>query len=142
MVLVDSSIWIEAARRQGDLEAKVSLEALLEEYEAATTSPVLLEVLGGARKEDRQRMRGYFDVIPHVLVDAKDWDHAVEFAWQLKDKGHSLPWNDVLIASVAIRRDLRVYAQDKHFEVMAAASGLRLYRPGYGGTYVHEETGG
>lgn len=142
MVLVDSSIWIEASRRQGDLAAKVGLEALLEEYEAATTSPVLLEVLGGARKEERKRMRDYFRVVPHVAVDAKDWDNALTLAWQLKDKGHTLPWNDVLIASVALRRDLRVYAQDKHFEMMAAACGLRLYRPGYGGSYAPVDLGG
>ena len=142
MVLVDSSIWIEASRRQGSLSAKVGLEALLEEYEAATTSPVLLEVLGGARKEVWKRMRGYFDVVPHVPVDAKDWAYAIDFAWQLKDKGHTPPWNDVLIASVALRRNLRVYAEDKHFQMMADVSGLRLYQPGYGGTYVEEETGG
>ena len=54
MVLVDSSVWIEAARRQGDLGCKVALESLLEEYEAAWCSPVRLEVMGGARKEERR----------------------------------------------------------------------------------------
>ena len=57
MILVDSSIWIEAARRQGDLACKVALEAILEEYEAALCSPVKLEVLGGARKEERGRLQ-------------------------------------------------------------------------------------
>ncbi len=142
MVLVDSSIWIEASRRQGDLGAKVALEALLEEYEAATTSPVLLEVLGGARKEERSRMQEYFEVIPHVPVDAKDWENAIALAWRLRDKGHSLPWNDVLIASIALRRDLRVYAQDKHFELMGQVAGVRLYRPGYGGSYTEQDVEG
>jgi predicted nucleic acid-binding protein len=87
-------------------------------------------------------MRDYFGVIPHVAVDAKDWEYAIDFAWRLKDQGHTLPWNDVLIASVALRRDVRVYAQDQHFESMAAVSGLRLYRPGYGGSYAEQESVG
>jgi predicted nucleic acid-binding protein len=142
MVLVDSSIWIEASRRDGDLGAKVALEALLEEYEAATTSPVLLEVLGGARKEERKRMADYFAIIPHIQADAKDWDKAISFAWFLRDKGISAPWNDSLIATVALRRDSRVFARDKHFDAMANMMGLALYRPGYGGSYSPESPEG
>jgi predicted nucleic acid-binding protein len=135
MVLVDSSVWIEAARRQGDLMCKVALEALLEEMEAATCSPVLLEVLGGARKEERRAMGEYFEIIPHIIVGPKDWSRAIAAAWQLRDKGHSVPWNDALIAAVALNRDLRVYAKDKHFELMGEHLGLVLYQPGYGGRF-------
>jgi predicted nucleic acid-binding protein len=142
MVLVDSSIWIEASRRDGDLGAKVALEALLEEYEAATTSPVLLEVLGGARKEERQRMSEYFSIIPHIQAEAKDWDKAVSFAWFLRDKGISAPWNNILIATIALRCDIRVFARGKHFDAMANMMGLTLYRPGLGGTYSPENRGG
>lgn len=141
MVLVDSSIWIESARRDGDIGTKVALEALLEEYEAATTSPVLLEVLGGSRKEERKRMAGYFSIIPHFHVDAQDWEKAISVGWMMRDKGFSLPWNDILIAAVALRRNLRVYAKDEHFESMGLIAGVRLYHPGYGGTYTAEDPG-
>lgn len=57
MALVDSSVWIEAARRQGDLATKVALRALLDECEAALCSPVKLEVLGGARRSGMQPRR-------------------------------------------------------------------------------------
>ncbi|MBC8040902.1 MAG: VapC toxin family PIN domain ribonuclease, partial [Opitutaceae bacterium] len=63
MVLVDSSVWIEAARRQGDLATKVALRALLDEYEAAWCSPVKLEVLGGARREERRALETFFACI-------------------------------------------------------------------------------
>ena len=141
MVLVDSSIWIEAARRQGDLLCKVALESLLEEMEAATCSPVLLEVLDGARKEERRTMGEYFEIIPHLVVGPKDWNRAIALAWQLRDKGHSVPWNDALIAATALNREVRVYAKDKHFELMEKELGLSLYRPGYGGSYSADEDG-
>jgi predicted nucleic acid-binding protein len=135
MVLVDSSIWIEAARRQGDLACKVGLEGLLEVAEAMTCGPVRLEVLGGARVEDRTRLSAYFDCIPYQAMDDQAWDSAKDCAWRLRDKGHSIPWNDILIASLSLRWSCRVYARDQHFEIMHDILAIRLYRPGYGGSY-------
>ena len=80
MVLVDSSVWIEALRRRGDLATKVALEALLEVDGALVTGPILLEVLG-------------------------------------------LLW------------DLRVFAADRHFDILESRERLRRYRPGPGGAY-------
>lgn len=135
MVLVDSSVWIEASRREGDLMCKVALRALLDEYEAVTCSPVLLEVLGGARKDERNEMQEYFGLIPHISAGSQDWKEAVQHAWKLRDNGHSVPWNDLLVATIALRRGLRAFAKDKHFELMSRELGLPLYVPGYGGSY-------
>ena len=64
MVLVDSSVWIEALRRDGRLDVKVALENLLEEYEAAWCGPVKLEVLGGARQQDREKLEAHLSASP------------------------------------------------------------------------------
>ena len=135
MVLVDTSVWIEASRRTGDLAYKVGLENLLEEYEACWCSPVKLEFMGGARKEDRRRLEFYFECIPYCSVEEHHWEAAQRNAWTLRDKGHSLPSNDILIATLAIDLDYRVCAKDQHFQIMAQQLGLRLYAPGYGGRY-------
>jgi predicted nucleic acid-binding protein len=135
MVLVDSSVWIEAARREGDLACKVGLEGLLEAAEAMYCGPVRLEVLGGARVQDRKRISSYFDCIPHKAIDDDAWEFAKDCAWRLRDKGQTIPWNDILIGSVARRWDCRVYAKDQHFEIMRDVLGLRLYKSGYGGSY-------
>lgn len=136
MVIVDSSVWIEAARRRGDLACKVALEALLEEYEAALCAPVRLEVLGGARKEDRRGLSAGFAVIPYVPVTEKTWQLALENAWKLRDNGAQAPWNDVLIASLSMEHGCRVFARDKHFELMKGIIGVLLYEPSYGGSYA------
>ena len=135
MVLVDSSIWIEAARRHGDLKVKVALEALLEEGEATWCGPVKLEVLGGARKEERRALEHYFAVIPYVPLRDEAWEHAKQLAWRVRDGGLTVPWNDILIAGISLKLGCRVYAQDKHFEAMAPLIGLSLYQPSYGGSY-------
>lgn len=135
MVLVDSSVWIEGLRRRGSLAVKLSLEGLLEAYEAQWCSPVRLEVLGGARKEERSRLGRHFSVIPYRPVREDDWERAVALAWRLRDGGLTVPWLGVLIAAVAIHDGVRLYALDAHFEEIAARTGLRLYRPGYGGAF-------
>lgn len=135
MVLVDTSVWIEASRRKGELAYKVGLENLLDEYEAAWCSPVKLEFLAGARKEDRTKLAFWFDCIPYRPLEERHWELAKAHAWKLRDQGHTLPWNDILIAAMALDLDMRVYAKDKHFEQMAEMIDLRLYAPGYGGRY-------
>jgi len=135
MVVVDSSVWIEAARREGVLEFKVGLEGLLEAAEAGFCGPIKLEVLGGARTQDRKRMSAYFACIPYRTIDDSAWEFAMQCAWRLRDQGHSLPWNDILIGSLSIRWACRVYAKDQHFEIMRDVIGVRLYKPSYGGSF-------
>ena len=141
MVLVDSSVWIEAGRRAGQLEYKVGLENLLDAYEAFWCGPVKLEVLGGARIQERKALSEYFSIIPYKPMDDTAWEFAKECYQKLRDKGHTLPFNDVLIASLSIKWVCRVYAKDEHFEVMRDVIGVRLYKPGYGGKYEHDVGG-
>lgn len=135
MVLVDSSAWIEGFRKNGKLEVKLALEGLLEAYEAQWCSPVRLEVLGGARKEERTRLGNHFSVIPYRPCKQEDWDRAVVLAWKLRGNGLNVPWLDVLIASIAIHDNIRLYALDAHFTEISRQTSLGLYRPGYGGMF-------
>ena len=136
MVLVDSSVWIESLRRDGNVYVKLALENLLEEYEAAWCGPVKLEVLGGARKQDREQLEAHFECIPYFQMKDHAWDAAKKIAWRLRDKGCNPPWNDVLIAALSVQAECRIYSIDKHFEQMReAGAGIVLYEPGYGGNY-------
>jgi len=141
MVLVDSSAWIESLRRQGDMRVKLAVEGLLEAYEAQWCSPIRLEVLGGARMEERARLGEHFSVIPYRPCREDDWDRAVALAWRLRGRGLTVPWLDVLIAAIAIHDGTRLYAIDAHFKEIANHSGLMLYRPGYGGSFNDADDG-
>ena len=136
MVLVDSSVWIEALRRSGRLDVKLALEGLLEEYEASWCGPVKLEVLGGARPQERKALEEQFSYIPYFPMTDAAWDAAKNLAWRLRDQGCTAPWNDILIASLSVKAGCRIYAVDKHFNLMyEAGAGICLYEPGYGGKY-------
>ncbi|MSU20781.1 MAG: VapC toxin family PIN domain ribonuclease [Pedosphaera sp.] len=135
MVLVDSSVWIEAGRRDGKLEVKVALEGLLEEYEALWCGLVKLEVLGSARSEERKRLDEFFECIPYKPMPDEGWEFAKECARRLRDKGLNIPATDILIASLVVTLQCRVYAVDQHFDLMAPVLGFQLYQPGYGGKF-------
>ncbi len=139
MVLVDSSIRIEAFRRNGDVRVKLAVKSLIAEYQAARCSVVKGEVIGGARPEERKHLVADFALIPYLQVIEKDWDWAVAAAWRLQTKGLVVKLTDLLVAAVAERCNLRVYAQDKHFEMMLDHLGIRLYQPGYNGMFNAEE---
>lgn len=141
MVLVDSSAWIESLRRNGDMRVKLAVEGLLEAYEAQWCSPVRLEVLGGARLEERAHLGKRFSVIPYRPCREDDWDRAVALAWRLRGKGLTVPWLDVLIAAIAIHDVVRLYTIDAHFHEIAKHTGLLLYRPGYGGSFNDMDDG-
>jgi predicted nucleic acid-binding protein len=138
MVLVDTSVWIEASRREGDPGCKLGLEGLLEEYMVAICGPVKLEFLGGARREERKWLQEKLACLPEIPIETRHWESACKNAWILRDAGQSVPWNDVLIATVALDNDMRAYARDTHFQIMAERIGLRLYEPGYSGRYSPE----
>ena len=141
MVLVDSSAWIESLRRNGDMRVKLAVEGLLEAYEAQWCTPVRLEVLGGARAEEREHLGKRFSVIPYRPCREDDWDRAISLAWRLRGKGLTVPWLDVLISAIAIHDGVRLYAIDAHFQEIAKYSGLMLYRPGYGGSFSEVDDG-
>jgi predicted nucleic acid-binding protein len=141
MVLVDTSVWIECARREGRLDCKTGLQGLVEVAEAVICGPIKLEVLAGARAQDRPRLSAGLECIPLKMIDDGAWDFALHCAWRLHDQGHTVPWNDLLIASLSLQWGCRVYAADPHFQLMGEVLGVRLYQPGDGGQYQPERPG-
>ena len=136
MVIVDSSVWIETLRRDGRFEVKVALENLLEGYAAAWCGPVKLEVLGGARPDERKALAEHFSCLPYYPMNDLAWESAKNLAWRLRAKGCLAPWNDILIGALSVKAGCRIYAIDQHFDLMHQAEvGIRLYRPGHGGKY-------
>lgn len=138
MVLVDTSAWIEFFRRDGDTAVKLAMKCLVEELEATLCGPVEMEFLGGAHPHERHRIQSRFEILPYLNNDQKIWREAATHYATLRGKGVTVPWNDALIATLALRQNCRTYAVDHHFEAMKKHLGLRLYTPGYNGNFQPE----
>lgn len=135
LVLVDTSAWIELHRRDGDPAVKLAVRGLLDAFQAALCGPVEMEYLGGARPAERERLQAWCNVLPYLRNDQKLWRKTAANYALLKSKGITAPWNDVLIATLAVENNCRVYAVDKHFDAMAPILRFPLYQPSYGGSY-------
>ncbi len=135
MVLVDSSAWIELFRKKGDVIVSLALENLIEEMQACFCGIVKLEVLGGARDDEKTVISNLFSLLPYLPQTEGVWDEAIRFQWRVRKHGLNIPWSDVLIAVVANRNGHRIYSRDKHFDTLANLGLIQPYTPGYGGSY-------
>lgn len=135
MVLVDSSVWIEALHREGRLDIKLAVEGLLEADEALICSPVRLKVLGGAGKEDREDISRHLAFIPDRPCGEDDWNRAIRLTWNCLDAGLALHVDHALVASIALHDGIRIYAADEVFDGISSRTGLPLYMPGRGGLF-------
>lgn len=129
MILVDTSVWIEFLRCTGS-PAHVQLRSLIEEdAPLATTDPVVMEILAGAREEDDVRpLRDMLAALTHLPIDGlADFEHAAAIQRSCRRAGQTVRSSmDCLIAAVAIREGAAILAQDRDFAVIASHTGLQL----------------
>ena len=126
--LVDTSAWLFALRKEANPEIKSRLDTLLREDIILITGIIKLELLGGTRtREEFSRLKSRLDALPYVpMEEALLWDLAYEMAFDLRRKGVTIPYTDILIASAAIKEDIILLHADVHFDQVAKHSKLRV----------------
>jgi predicted nucleic acid-binding protein len=126
--LVDTSAWLFALRKDANPEIKSRLDNHLREDAVVTTGIIKLELLGGTRKrKEFSRLMRRLDALPYVsMEDPLLWDLANETAFNLRRKGLTIPYTDILIASAAIKENVILLHADIHFNQVARHSNLRV----------------
>jgi hypothetical protein len=126
--LVDTSVWLEVlppGRLSNSLRQRV--DELLAGDQVATTGMIRLELLGGARSQPEwRRLHGLFSALHPLPVTEDDWDEAAQLGFLLRRGGTSVPFTDLLIATVAKKADATVLHRDRHFDLLAAQASLRV----------------
>lgn len=126
--LVDTSAWLFALRKDANPEIKSRLDNLLRDDCVAIMGMVKLELLGGTRThEEFKRLKSRLDALTYVSMEELSlWDIAYELAFNLRRKGLTIPYTDILIASAAIKDDLVLIHADNHFDEIARYSKLKV----------------
>lgn len=129
MILVDSSAWIEFLRDTGSPVCEETARLL--DSDIATTEPVRMEVLAGARDErhlrDLRALLGRARILP---CQAADFESAAMLHRTCRRQGQSIRrLIDCLIASVAIRSRVPILHADADFEALARHTELAIHRP-------------
>lgn len=129
LIVADTSAWVEYDRATGSA-VHVRLRELVASTNAvATTEPIVMEVLAGARDakrlDDLRRLLLRFKLLPFDPV--ADFEGAARLYRRCRASGVT-PRGllDCMIGAVALRRRARVLAHDADFTRMASVVGLDL----------------
>ncbi len=113
-VLVDTSVWVDFLR--GNPEVVSKLESLRRSHEIVVCGQILQEVLQGSRDASALgRLERQFTIWALEEERPEDYREAARIYARLRWKGITVPPSDCLIAAVAKRRGLPLYATDPDF---------------------------
>jgi len=136
MVLVDTSVWSVALRRQagqltaGERAVREELAELIREGRARLIGPVRQEVLSGIRTEAQyQRLRQHLRAFPDPQLAVEDYEEAAQANNRCRAQGVSGSAIDFLICAIAMRRDWHIFTTDRDFVNYARVLPVGLYRP-------------
>ena len=120
--LLDTSIWLEVLPPgRGSPALRERVDALLSTDLVATTGMVQLELLGGARsQEEWERLRELMSALHSLAVEDEDWVEASHMGFQLRRRGITVPFTDLLISEVTIRSGAVLVHRDRHFDLIAS----------------------
>lgn len=127
MILVDTSAWIFALRKNPFLKLKNRIDHLLEIDSVLTLGMIKLELLGGTKtKEEFDRLKSRLIALYEITTDSESWESASQLAFNLQRKELTIPYTDILIASAAIEAQAIVLHADLHFDLIAGQTELRV----------------
>ncbi len=127
MVLIDTSAWIFALKKNFHPFIKERIEKILTESDVAINGIIELELLGGTRTEkEYDRLKSRLDALYCIDTTKSLWDEASKLAFDLKRKGTNVPYTDILIAASAIQERAVLLHADSHFDTIAKHSDLKI----------------
>ena len=127
MVLIDTSAWLFALKKDFHPAIKRRIEDLLLESDVAINGMIELELLGGARSEkEYQRLKSRLEALYYVEANRSLWYLASKLAFNLKRKGMSIPYPDIFIAASALKEGAILIHADSHFDLIAERTYLKV----------------
>jgi predicted nucleic acid-binding protein len=129
VILVDTSAWVEYDRATGSPVDRRLTSLIAADARLAVTEPVLMEVVAGARSDDREhdlrRLLRRFDLLRFDA--AVDFDGAARIYRRCRRAGVTpRGMVDCMIAAVAHRHGAALLAQDADLVRVAVVLGIEL----------------
>ena len=125
-VLIDTSAWLFALRKDFLPEIKDRIDLLLKENLVLTTGIIRLELLAGASsKAEYNRLKTRLSELESIQTDDLLWEMACEMGFILRRKGITVPYTDILISACALSQGCMVLHADNHFNLMAKHLNLK-----------------
>jgi predicted nucleic acid-binding protein len=130
-VLVDTSIWSLALRRNSDLDKKEvkELSGLIQEFRVATIGPIRQELLSGIQDENnfeilKEKLRPFED----IPIETEHYELAARLFNICRKNGIQGSHTDYLICAVSLANNYPIFTDDKDFERYQKYTGIKLHK--------------
>ena len=128
MIFVDTSVWVAALRSGRSPEAS-HLRSLLDSEEVGLAAPVRIEILSGASRRDRPRLRRVLSALPTYYPDARTWRAIDDWVERAGEAGERFGFTDLLIGALAAGESAFIWSLDDDFARMSRLSLVQRYEP-------------
>lgn len=128
MIVVDTSVWIDAFRNRSSPEAR-HLSELLDRDEVAIAIPTRIEILSGARRLEQARLSRILSALPTFYPTDATWHRIEGWLRTIKNSGDWFGVGDLLIAGISAENSAAIWSLDGDFARMAKLKLIERYRP-------------
>ena len=128
-VVIDTSVWIEAFRPGCEPELADMVKRLLGSGSVLLPGIVKAELLRGTKtRTEFDRLKDLLEGLTFIPLPESFWDDLADFSFTLFRKGATVPLADTVIALTTIQNDASLLHRDRHFDMIAAATDLKLFQ--------------
>jgi len=127
VIVVDTSVWVAALRKSATPDAKC-LQRLLDADEVALPAPVRTELLSGASRKDRPRLKRALSALPILYPADATWATIDRWVETAGEAGERFGVGDLLIGAVAAEIGALVWSLDADFARMERLKLVQVYR--------------
>ena len=128
MIVVDTSVWVTALRHAASSQAR-ELKQLLDADEVALAIPVRIELLSGASRSDRMRLRRALSALPLLYPTDDTWPTIDRWVDQAGQAGERFGFGDLLIGALAAECGALMWSLDNDFARMERLKLVEMYEP-------------
>ncbi|HOT74329.1 MAG TPA: PIN domain-containing protein [Candidatus Wallbacteria bacterium] len=113
MILVDTNVIINYWRRPTQ-----KIEKFFLSDDIAICGVTKSELIYGAKNE--KEIESISEALSDfIYIEIDDiWEDVGRLLFELKTKGVTIPFQDAIICSLALKNDLKIWSDDKHFKLV------------------------
>ena len=122
MILVDTNVIIDFWNNPSDVAKKI-----FENEPLAICGVIKTELLRGSNSErEFQQIKNALNSFFYLNFYENDWISLSNELIALKCRGISVPFQDAIIAHLAIKYNCKLWTNDKHFKLISTVLPLQL----------------